>query len=264
MSIGIRGLAAAGVLCVAWGCLVIPVGRTTTTTTVRIEVQERAAVLAATLAPRLAELERWYERQIPGMSTNPRRASRVLQRTESRLLDILDAPELAPMRDLVQYELEAAQGAVRQAAGATDAPGRIHGDVRLAQSPPSGGKLSRAIRLVESLINVLRRRAEGNDLLVDVCFLSEPDAASVALHPVIDPQDVRETRTQGTIPNVWRGRYSYRVQLGGFQEASCSEPCGSDLLQPLTPLFDCDLELIGAAEVSKCEEQDRIDPDCEG
>ena len=253
-----------GVLCVAWGCLVIPVGRTTTTTTVRIEVQERAAVLAATLAPRLAELERWYERQIPGMSTNPRRASRVLQRTESRLLDILDAPELAPMRDLVQYELAAAQGAVRQAAEAAAARGRIHGDVRLAQSSPSGGSLSRAIRFVGSLIDLLRRRAESNDLLVDVCFLSEPEGASVALHPVIDPQDVRETRTQGTIPNVWRGRYSYRVQLRGFQEASCLEPCGADLLQPLTPLVECDLDPISASADSGCEEQDRNDPACGG
>lgn len=262
-------------LALGGSCLVIPTG---SQVQVRVEAEERARAVAAAIAPGLATLVEDFEGRRQAMAGDPEEAARVVGQTEDELLALLEAPELAPLRDLVRHRLEGALEELRDLRAEARRPGTPA--YRLAGLSASGGPprwtgeeagaeastLGLVVNRVLELLRTLRSRAEQNQLLVDVCFVSRPDGAAATLFRGAEPEEVETTSTPGVIPYVWRGRYSYQVELPGHRTAECSLPCGIGLLHPRRPLLDCDLDPRAGdgSGGSPCELLDRREPRCEG
>lgn len=265
------------------GCPVVPTG---SRVQVRVEAEERARAVAAAIAPGLATLVEDFEGRRQAMAGDPEEAERRIGQTEDELLALLEAPELAPLRDLVRHRLEGALEELRDLRAEARSSGTP--DFRLTAVSVSGGAaasfggtparrtgeeagpeastLGLVVNRVLELLRTLRSRAEQNQLLVDVCFVSRPEGAAATLYRGADPEEVETTSTPGVIPYVWRGRYSYRVELPGHRTAECSLPCGIGLLHPRRPVLDCDLDPRAGDDSggSPCELLDRREPRCEG
>lgn len=258
------------------GCIVVSIPTGSRVVTVRsvdvdIDVKARAAALAAAIAPRLAELERWFERRRAEGLRDPRSARRLVDRTEERLLEILEADELTALRDLVQQEIALARTWTEEARRRDQVASTLPAGLRLASVRPVSqlarlpvrSLLADALDRVGGLLGLVHRRAAAADLLVDVCVVSDPTGAAVELYPSTDPQDLRSTRTDAVLQHVYRGGYSYVVTRDGYRTSRCIRPCYFDLLHPRQPLLECDLEAGDeGATASPCRELDQPDPRC--
>lgn len=255
-------------LAAAAGCLVVPVG------TVGVTVQSEPAVAAAApvVAERLAErlggaLDDLLARRgalpaLRGPLFRPA-ARELIAQTERELLAALADPDLlaglevdgshlAPLRDYVSLEAEAALAAIGKAG---DAQGLVlaRPALRLAvrSTSDSGGRgaapvfaqLSRrpvdeksALDRFFGAILSLRRRAGAGDLQTTLCVVSRPKGGEFEVFPASAQDRARRITSVGRLANLWRGTYSFTVHLDPADDIT---GINLDLLNPPSLTLEC-------------------------
>ncbi len=205
------------------------------------EIQRRAREIADQIAPRLAAIRARFAREAAILGEQPAPAAadvaRLLDGTEREVLDVLDAPELAALRDAVSdffakarsalgperaaaapagsrpavHAAGSAEGAVR----ALRAPGAVAGAVRAAAQRTSlhPAAVRTSLARTDADLEKLATQAAYRDLLVSLCVKSAPaQRAQFEMHPKSNPDSSRGANTDHRVRNVWRGLYIYTVK----------------------------------------------------
>ncbi len=231
--------------------------------------EREATFLAVALISPLehAETEFVKRRERLSKSSYPVEAiGRLLDTTESELLDALSYPELAALRGYVQVKFrEARNGLSRVRMAASNAEthptsrvipalwtGAPYIKIRVAGPPPTaGGKLQKEgtesvlaqiLRTIHRLLETVRT----HDLYTRLCIVSAPgDGARFMMRPQIsDVSEKMEINTNGEL-QAYRGLYVFSIRQGFRQRINCEkldrEDCVViDLVDDPTPIFHCD------------------------
>jgi hypothetical protein len=152
-------------------------------------------------------------------SRNAAALAELAETTEQDLLHALRYRELEPLRDFVRWEFDAeidpkvrslVERAEREPAG-TAIPASLH-TVLAALVLANPGEKPLFSRIVDIIGEVIERLETSTESLVrDLTILSDPEGLLVHLHPKAYPSDYRELSTQGTLENLYIGRYVYRL-----------------------------------------------------
>src|ERR1700724_2340022 len=217
----------------------------------------------------------------------------LLGSAEGSLLNVLNYPELTALRDSVKDHFLIARtqlGDRNLAPQQTDsrrptwsiappATSAVFAGWRHAVSPaqvpsvsgPSTVPRQKASLAFDGIINLLsrlRKLAESNDLVVDLCIRSSPvEHAAFSLHPKSYSADPSRLVTNGKLPNVYRGLYVYKVERDGRLVIDCGwtpsghgRDCALDLVDDSQALLLCNLDLGScqrrAASNSNCVSDD--------
>ena len=171
----------------------------------------------------------------------------LLDSTEASLRKELKKKDFDPLRDYIAEVFDNARSGLglptKTALRLLPAPQATLASLHLSLAgEASGSRLDRSvadrmIAVVDALLADLSARAKGNDLTVDLCVLSDPPKAKVALHTAsgrkIDP-----TKTNGRFTDLVRGNYFYAVSKRGF-------PTFEERIRVYDkkrPVLDCDLK----------------------
>lgn len=157
-------------------------------------------------------------------------AREILERTRQAAVEHLDQPELEPMRDLVDFELR-------------DSQRRLRRDPR-CQSCVSDDSYREATRHVSRILRLL---GTLDSLVVDLHVVSTPSSSRVTLWVRNSDEPERETTTEDTLKNVYRGRYLARVEKSGWKRAELP----INLLRE-TGTLGCSLVESSSSEPSTC------------
>lgn len=228
----------------------------------RREPRARGTDLAERIAPRLAEIEAELAqrsqklREASSETLSGERFGDLLAETEKRLLSVLDFPELTALRDYVRQAFSALR------TERLDTARRPAGGIRLATlralrssalDAASGPSTTSVLDRLADLLRSLVRRADNRDLLLDLCIVSEPEGATLRLHPLSAPNRSRTLATSAALPNVWRGLYAYRLKAPGHRGIDCARgqepvpaPCPLDLMGDSRTVFRCDLTPVAS------------------
>lgn len=189
---------------------------------------------------------------------------RLLDVTESELLDLLSYPELAALRGYVQTKFREARIDLAKARGPANAaaifaapravPALWTGSsprfvVQAAASPPGGtlqkeatdSILDRLLRGIHRLVEISRT----NDFYTRICIVSSPEKAAFTMRPRISEAEERlKLDTNGELL-AYRGLYMFSIRKG-FKRIDCEnlarEDCFLiDLVDDPKPIFYCDL-----------------------
>lgn len=249
-------------------CLVIPIGGTKTITVSR--PSENPELLAVEMARSALPVLRRAEAELETLLPRLRQGGGVgeygelLAEVDAELLTVFRKPEASALRDAVKVEVERATGTL----GVRGRLDVLQPSVRLAvQRPRRADHATLAGEFLDFLTS-LRRRAENDDLLVDLCVQSSPTGASVVLYPKSARDRKRVTQTDGVILQLWRGFYFYRVVRDGNSPILC-EPqgdapsdCGLDLLQLDRPMLVCELAEASARGPVFCRQRTARGREC--
>lgn len=272
---GVAGTAAAAALV---GCVAVTVPLVPgVAVTWRADLTPVAATIAKRLAPRLNQvLDHLRDKVLAAESTpmDPEDARRLITESEAKLVAILedravvadleaDTEDLAPLRDYVRAAAAAARAELDEPRTAFLAPPGLalavaredaRADLRWARRsdrPAGSGPLDLFLALIASF----GERVDRSDLQTTLCAISRPPGGRFVLFPASAPDREREAFAAGTISNLWRGSYRYRVVMidgPSLQEANL------DLMNPERVTLDCAVE--GGAVA--CREYSEIVPGC--
>jgi hypothetical protein len=211
------------------------------------DVEQRARQVADEIAPGLAEIRARFAREAAILEKQSAPAAadvaRLLDRAEREVRDVLNAPELAALRDAVSdlfTQARAALGLGRaaeraaafstapraaiftpgSAAAAVQAPlvpGTFAGGVRTAAQRTSLPVEAVRTNLdkVDAGLGTLSSQAANHDLLVNLCVKSGPQQrARFDMRPKSsrNPDPKYGANTNHKVRNVWRGLYIYTVE----------------------------------------------------
>jgi hypothetical protein len=221
------------------------------------EIQEvaRATAIAATMVEPLRRLEASLDRWRVCLNAGQCSAEEFLDTTEADLLEILAAPELAPLRDWAREGFREA----REGLPAGTATGMRFASLRIQEQEESRAEVfERVLDLVREILGMAENQAaekapekKKNGLLADLCVISTPvDGAYLLLWPRSErdnPDRQAETRTVGKMVNLYRGLYAYSVRREGYpticEEGPGQPPCPRlNLVDDPQPVFECDLQ----------------------
>jgi len=216
--------------------------------------KQEAATIAASLAPRLAQIEAEFRERRAKLAPSfpPKAVSELLDTTETELLAALSYQELAALRDYVQEQFRQAhaeldKSGVRKEAGEPLFHARtLLTSLTLAMLPDEPTTSESMLDRIARLLRRLTERADKNDLVTSLCVTSEPETHAKFL---MRPRAVRgwtiQTLTVGDLPVLYRGLYAYSMSKG-LKRTHCErpdrEPCALiNLVDDPQPIFDCDL-----------------------
>ncbi|HYU34925.1 MAG TPA: hypothetical protein VEW48_22470 [Thermoanaerobaculia bacterium] len=207
---------------------------------------QQAAVLAAKLGvvlPTVLEQLRARRRELAEAGYPRDGVAALLDTTETSLQKELQAPGSSPLRehtaeifDEVRRHLELP---TRTALHSSPVPQAIVASLRFVRLEEVQESLDRhrtdtELNLIEAFIADLWDRATRNDLIVDLCVLSDPPKAKVTLQAK-DGEGIDPTKTNGRLVNLFRGKYFYTVE-----KRSLSKLAGPiDLYSKKQPVLDC-------------------------
>ncbi|HEV8239408.1 MAG TPA: hypothetical protein VGS57_08585 [Thermoanaerobaculia bacterium] len=216
-------------------------------------VRQEAALIAAALAPRLAQIESEFVRRRGALPAgdSAEAVTELLDRTERELLDALNYQELAALRDYVTAQFRRARApADRQPADhASLASSRRLVYVSLnALSDAAAAESTGDWRFDLALLCIrhLRKMAESDDLTTGLCLTSEPTAATFRMRPQSFNQWQSDKITTGEYREVYRGLYIYTTHKG-FKTIRCLDPERTEcpvinLVDDPDPTFRCDFQ----------------------
>ncbi len=215
-----------------------------------IDEEAPAVARAATIAAAAVGPLRALEDALPSRWEACRRErsctpQKFLTETEERLLEILDPPEMAAMRDWARQGFRRAAGTIDfyRSRGGSRGTGEIGmvldhrwGRAADAERTPRARSRPRLAALkqdsreglfvavfsavfaeIEQLVRRPRELAEANDLIAELCVESSPEGAEFFLFPSSEPQQRRSGVSVGTIV-VYRGLYAYEIRLASSVE----------------------------------------------
>jgi hypothetical protein len=197
--------------------------------------RQEAAGIAVSLLERLKRVEAAFLSRRDDLPAAPSSdaVKTLLDRTEADLLEALSYEELAALRDYVREKF--------RSLSVTDFPQKQAVYASLSTAVPESA-LDRALGVIRRLIEL----AQNNDLVVDLCVVSEPRNRARFIMRPWSLNRIRETYTTGEIAGLYRGLYVYRVTrgLGSF---GCMDPvkdqCAAiDLVDDPSKTYQCDLE----------------------
>jgi hypothetical protein len=225
--------------------------------------ERESAILAAVLVPLLQRAETRFTQARERLSESVYSAEsvgRLLDATESELLEALSYPELVALRGYVQAKFREARAeltktlATASAARAVARP-RVLSSWRLAvhaAGPPPAGTIlqrERADSVLNQILHRIRRLLEisrTNDLYTRLCIVSAPgeDARFMMRPQISDASERMEINTNGEL-QTYRGLYVFSIRKGFRQRIDCqkldNEDCVViDLVDDPKPVFHCD------------------------
>ncbi|HVT61353.1 MAG TPA: hypothetical protein VHR45_23520 [Thermoanaerobaculia bacterium] len=180
----------------------------------------------------------------------------LLDSTESELVRELKEEDLAPVRDYVGEVFQQARSDLglspRTARRRSSTPRVALASLRaVADEPPPSrprGLADPVLDGLEAFMKGLYERATKNDLIVDLCVVSEPEGARVTIYSK-DGTKIDPVETTGPMESVFRGRYFYTVEKKDFTTIKCdatseatSQCTRINLWVKRQPKFTCDLK----------------------
>lgn len=233
------------------------------------ETKERAREIADTITPRLEQILAAFREArknlpvetAPTGQVYPRGAiAALLDDTERGLLEALPGNELTAMRDYVQDLFRQARVALGllpgpQAALQLSAPVRLAAlhSALLQPGQPASASLDKGatdswLDRIERAIEKILAYSKDDDLLVDLCVKSVPkNRARFWMRPLsYDPPVPPSVNTNGRLPNIWRGLYSYSVERKGFKQVTSR----LNLVDNSDSVLDCKLAALSAEDVA--------------
>jgi hypothetical protein len=159
---------------------------------------------------------------------------------EAALLDILDAPELAALRDWVRDRFRAAR------AQAQVAEVKARGLQLVALDRPGAGPQSsaKAAGNARETVGITLEMARQRKLQVDLCVTSVPVGADFRMWPASEPnRQTAETTTDRWLHQLYRGNFAYSLRKDDLNLTyECSGSCPRlNLVDYPQPTFHCDL-----------------------
>ncbi len=228
------------------------------------ERRARADLIATGLAPELRDLHSRYRERRPDLETTfgvrgeevyvPADVLSLMDQTEVELLEILDFPELTPLRAWVQVFFSDLRSDLPSVAGPgvgvppvsqQQAPTSLRPtSMRLAavgpappavravpvQQPFPGDELKAeqegVLNRLGAFLDRLFSRTEAGELATDLCLRSEPrPGVEVRLYPYRYPQRLLSEVTERTLRVVYRGLYAYEVEAEDRSFACTDRSC---------------------------------------
>jgi hypothetical protein len=208
-------------------------------------LKERAAVIAAEIAPKLKRIYNEFDKsrkdlptfEIPGTGraylAEP--LLELLQKTEKDLLDALSGHvELIALQDYVRHLFARTRGAlqlqyVAQAGGPI--PQALFVAARplyvpaMVQTNKKGLSADGSASLLEEIlikVGIISDEADRKDLVVEFCVTSSPNRARFKMHPISPmPGEPPGTNTRGLMKG-WRGLYTYTVTREGYKDVEAT------------------------------------------
>jgi len=151
----------------------------------------------------------------------------LLDTTERSLLAVLSYEELAPLRDSVQMEFLRARLASGREAALPSSRVMIAA-LTAVFAAPQPSSFDRALDRIEQLLHRLRKMAENDDLMVDICVASTPATGmSFRMYPRYYRTLSYLTQTANVLTHVYRGLYAYEGNQGFRWPFRC-DPAASD------------------------------------
>jgi hypothetical protein len=197
--------------------------------------RREAASIAASLLDRLKRIEADFlaRRDRLPADPSPEAVQALLDHTEADLLEALSYEELAALRDYVREKFRSLSSMDLPQAQAVYAS---------ISAPVPESALDRALGVIRRLIDL----AQNDDLVVDLCVVSEPrNRARFSMKPW-SYNRTRETYTTGEIAGLYRGLYVYKVTRGlssfGCMDPDKNECAAIDLVDDPSKTYQCDLE----------------------
>ena len=193
----------------------------------------------------------------------------LLDSTEASLQKEFKKPDFAPLRDYIAEVFDKARSDLglptRIALRSTPAPQAILASLHLALIVAAPDSLDRSqtdgtLGGVKAFIEDLYERATRKDLIVDLCVVSNPQKAKVALHTA-SGREIEPTKTNGRLTKLFRGNYFYTVEKRSSPKIDCrsSKPC-LKLYDKKQPVLSCDWDGGGG----ECFVQDGWPEACRG
>jgi len=193
----------------------------------------------------------------------------LLDSTEASLQKEFKKRDFAPLRDHIAEVFDKARSDLglptRTALRSTPAPQAILASLHLtlAAAVPDSldpSQTDSVLGWVKSFLEDLKERATRNDLIVDLCVLSNPPKAKVALH-MASGREIEPTKTNGRLTKLFRGNYFYTVEKRSSPKIDCgsSKPC-LKLYDKKQPVLSCDWDGGGG----ECLVQDGWPEACRG
>ncbi len=183
----------------------------------------------------------------------------LLNRTEKELLDALPFPEFAALHDSVRDRFRKALEMLARGTVGPDSAcslprivpavlsmsGSISARpaaVRFAEEPRS------KLYLLVDFFDLIIKRLEDNNIVIEVCVKTMPQGASVTIHPLgYDGKGQRGTTKSNGPVILHRGLHAYKISLDGYESVLCSlnnlKECDPlDLLSWDDPYIECRLK----------------------
>jgi hypothetical protein len=212
--------------------------------------RKEASQIAAELAPLLKAIEmQFLESRSRLLADSPPAAmADLLDTTERSLLAVLSYEELAPLRDSVRMEFRRARLTSGREAALPSSHVMIAALTAVfAATQPSS--FDRALDRIEQLVHRLRKIAENDDLMVDICVASAPATGmSFRMYPRYYRTLSYLTQTANVLTHVYRGLYAYEGNRGFRWPFRCDpaasdpSPCTMlDLLNREKEIIHCDV-----------------------
>jgi hypothetical protein len=201
---------------------------------------EREAEIAAAIVGPLRRLEASLDTWETCLDVGTCSASEFLTSIETELLRILDARELAALRDWVRERFRAARAEAQLAELSTGG----FQPVALTGAAPRPQSSTQTVNTVRLIVQPPREMAEEGKLRADLCVTSEPAGADFRMWPPSEPNDPSrqsEVITNRSLRRVYRGIFAYRLRKDDLAY-DCSNNCPRlNLVDYPQPTFHCDI-----------------------
>jgi hypothetical protein len=254
--------------------------------------RQRATRIADAIAPGLAAIRERFAKESRRLLAQPAPSAaevgRLLDDTERGLRSVLSARELTALRDSVADLFARARDALHLpsptrialrsgaddlivfAAARTTTPlglGPRRAATLQARQTTLDPNVTRTwLQQIGDYLDLLFNDSVNHNLLVNLTIRSKPKA-KFSMHPVSDPIGPDPVWTDGSMLNVYRGRYLYTVEAyekERYQQIS-EEPKNSfDFVTSSQPILCC-LEVKGSATTPHCKrfsEREKKEPEC--
>ncbi len=187
----------------------------------------------------------------------------VIDPVGSAALNLLKGPkQLAALRDYISQEFDRARKKIEDGSYTLEARSRCHYCSQPTQSFAlvSTGKPGNEIRLTkEGLTNevlaflqgIMDHLASADHLTLTICVTTEPEGgATFTFYPSSIPDEEHPSfSTNGDYPNVWIGRYKYKIEKRGYVTVKDQF---FDFIDPASAAIECPLTREGLGDASPC------------
>jgi len=173
---------------------------------------------------------------------------KLLDSTEAELRGEVDSPDYAPLRDKVAAVFQQARAEL----GLLDAKStyrRWPAGVAFASFSRQDADREAVLNEIASFLHRFLDLAQGKDLVVDLCVVSQPFKEAVLnMSPPSEPLSITHGRTPTKLLHLFRGLYAYSI-AGKGRTIQCQPPkgtvapCLADLWTASKPTLDCNFDL---------------------